>query len=209
MCDKPLCWVCGEKPVFCKERCVRCYSYHRDHGIERPKGLEKALKIPKLCSNCQRKIAVKKGRCLACRSYFQRHGTERPMQYLAKLAERVAAPRWCKNCGSPEVSCNLRCARCDGYWRIHKKERPYHLHTDDPRCKTCGKPLPNGSRRKLSGRCDHCREYRRVYKKERPQKLWGNGPHGFCECGQPANHLIDKFPLCDGCAVEYQKGAYS
>jgi hypothetical protein len=39
--------------------------------------------------------------------------------------------------------------------------------------------------------------------------LWGNGPYGRCDCENPATHLIDKFPLCDSCAVEYKKGAYS
>lgn len=209
MCEKLLCDNCGEKPAYCKGRCVRCYSYFRDHGIERPVGLEHALKIPKFCANCRRKRAVKNGRCASCQTYFYRHGVERPLSFVYKLEERQASPRWCKNCGSPDLSCNLRCARCDCYWRIHRKERPKHLWVDDPRCKTCGKPLPSGNRRKRSGRCDLCREYRSVYKKERPQKLWGDGLHGWCDCGQPAHHLIDKFPLCNSCAVEYKKGARS
>jgi hypothetical protein len=59
------------------------------------------------------------------------------------------------------------------------------------------------------GYCNACRHYFVRTGKKRPPHLWGNGPEGWCECGKPANHMIDKFPLCDSCAVEYKKGAYS
>lgn len=205
MCDKAMCRICEEKPVYSLERCSRCYTYLRIHGVERPKNIG----TPKLCSNCHQKPAVNRGRCRTCRSYFQRTGKERPPENIKKRAEREAAPRWCKNCGSPDICCNLRCDPCEHYLRIHGKERPYHLYTDDPRCKNCGIPLSDSSRRKVKGRCKRCREYRNIYKKERPQHLWGNGSEGWCECGKPANHSIDKFALCDECAVEYKKGAYS
>jgi len=203
------CFVCSERPAYCTGRCVRCYRFKQRHGFDRP--TEPAPL--KLCSNCGVKPAFARGRCPACLSYFKRHHIERPLSLIEQAQKREEAAKhsawWCKNCGSPDIESNMRCTRCARYFRMHGKERPRHLFVDDPRCKVCGKPLPTDGRRKLSGKCELCRHYEETRGKKRPAHLWGNGPHGWCECGQPAQHLIDKFPLCNGCAVEYQKGAYS
>lgn len=206
MCEKPLCWVCGERPPFCHGRCVRCHSYWRRTGKERPKG----LKASKLCRNCKTKPASKGSTlCGACRIYKSRNGEDRPKHLTYRVEEKEKSAKWCKNCGHPDIWALQRCELCYHYYCEHGKERPKHLWIDNPSCKNCSKPLPVNGRRFSSGKCVLCREYERKFGRPRPNHLWGNGKEGWCECGKAANHLIDKFPLCDGCAVEYQKGAYS
>lgn len=208
MCDKPLCMICHEKPVLCRERCVRCLRYLQRHGIERPARPTWHKGQYERCINCGDPKLAANGRCKACKCYFERNNKERPRELWERRKAEAQMPRWCQNCGSPNIMGHMRCTACYRYWKAHGKERPYRYFADNAKCKNCGIPLDTVVIVK-KGHCSKCYEYKRMYKKERPQKLWGNGPHGFCECGQPANHLIDKFPLCDGCAVEYQKGAYS
>lgn len=33
---RKLCKRCEAQPVFCKDRCERCYRYLAKHGVERP-----------------------------------------------------------------------------------------------------------------------------------------------------------------------------
>lgn len=205
MCE--ICMICNEKPVFCRKRCVRCLRYLNRHGIERPAQLTWRRSQYDQCINCGNQKVVSNGRCKACRHYFERNGKERPRELVERHQEKKNAPRWCKNCGSPSIAGFLRCNACYRYWKNHGKERP-RRYFDNPNCKNCGIPLDTVVIVK-AGHCSRCYEYKRIFKKSRPEKLWGNGPHGWCECGQPAQHMIDKFPLCNGCAVEYQKGAYS
>lgn len=188
-------------------RCRRCDTYYKRHGVERPKHPTNRGRYS-ACVNCGASKIKSDGRCNACWVYFYKNGIERPRELWERCRQKAIAPAWCKNCGHPDVYCLFRCMNCYRYWRIHDKERPRYMWEDDPKCKTCGRPLRT-VKRKDSGRCDACNSYRRKYGIERPQHFWGNGPAGWCDCGQPANHLIDKFPLCDSCAVEYKKGAYS
>lgn len=168
----------------------------------------------KLCSNCKRKPAYRGQRCTTCRAYLYNYGIERPQILWFKQAERIEkkakAPAWCSNCGSMEISHNFRCYRCARWLHEHKRERPRHLWAEDPRCKNCTHPLPVAKgRRKTSGLCQLCRVYFNKYKKHRPKKAWGIGSAGWCDCGAPAEHKINKFTLCNQCAVDYKKGAYT
>lgn len=208
MCEKPLCAICKEREVYAKGRCSRCWAYQRKHGgIDRPATPTWYKGVYTACVNCGYGKPYSKGRCKACHTYFERNQIERPSSLWQRRHEEATLPRWCKNCGAPSLTGYMRCLACYRYWKVHSKERPRHYFAADATCKNCGIPLALGRKRK--GKCSRCYEYKRVFGRERPAHLWGNGPHGFCECGQPAHHLIDKFPLCNGCAAEYQKGAYS
>ena len=161
------------------------------------------------CKVCSLKPAEFKGRCRPCQLYYRIHGVERPLELIERSVERASKPRWCKVCNKPSTELRrLRCERCYRYWLLHRKDRPRHYWCDDLKCKVCQIPL-SAAKRVIQGHCKKCYEYKRKFDRQRPQHLWGNGPFGYCECGQPANHMIDKFPLCDSCAVEYKKGAYS
>lgn len=160
-----------------------------------------------MCRNCGIEPVASCGRCLPCYWYHRRHGIERPSKLIESRELRKKNPRWCKNCGSPGVLRHLRCENCDSYWRRNRKERPRHKFEDFTQCKNCHVPLEERNRR--NGMCKKCYQYEWCFGRPRPQKLWGDGKFGWCECKKPANHMIDKFPLCDSCAVEYKKGAYS
>lgn len=164
----------------------------------------------KFCVNCGSKGTHAKGRCITCYKYFWVHKVDRPLEFIERKAKRVSAPRWCKVCGHPALYRSFRCHACHDYYMRCRKERPRHLYVsiEDGRCANCGISAL-GVPRFRRGRCRRCYEYKMRHNTERPESLWGNGPFGYCECGQPANHMIDKFPLCDSCAVEYKKGAYS
>lgn len=203
MCEKALCVACGEREAVATGRCFRCYQYLRIHGFERPR-----FQKHDRCVNCGAECIHSNGRCPTCASYFFKHKVERPKRLIEHNQEKKQAARWCKVCGNVGELRMMRCDACYAYWRKHHRDRPKHLWRDDLNCKTCGKPL-HMVKRAIRGYCFHCYDYKQTYKKERPQRLWGNGPCGFCDCGKPANHLIDKFPLCDGCAKDYKKGAYS
>lgn len=208
MCRKSLCTICEEREIYARGRCGRCWSYYRKHGgVDRPVVPTWYKGQYKQCVNCGESKPYSKGRCKACHTYYERNQTERPFVLFERHKEKAVLPRWCKNCGSPSITGFLRCNACYRYWKAHGKERP-RRYFDNPNCKNCGIPLDTVVIVK-AGHCSRCYEYKRIFKKSRPEKLWGNGPHGWCECGQPAQHMIDKFPLCNGCAVEYQKGAYS
>lgn len=207
MCEKPMCSNCGIKPRRAFGRCVACYEYFIDHGIERP---ERLWNRPKQCVNCGNSSTFAQGRCRSCYKYLWRYGKERPLASEEKRLERIESPKWCKICGDVSLYRGRRCHACYDYFIRNGKERPRHLRVErsERRCSNCGIGA-NGTRCFKRGLCRTCYDYKRETGKPRPQHLWGNGPAGWCECGQPANHLIDKFPLCDSCAVEYKKGAYS
>ena len=163
----------------------------------------------KLCMVCGEKPIDCSGRCATCRMYFKKYGVERPASLIEKARAlrmfKQNSARWCRNCGSLELGYNMRCFLCANYLARHGKERPRVLWSDDPRCKNCKKPLPTDGRRYHSGKCELCRHYEEEVGRNRPPHLWGDGKFGFCECGYPADHLIDKFPLCNRCAKEYQQ----
>jgi len=198
-----LCTICNERPTFTKGRCQRCSTYYYRHGSERP-ACPTTRGVYASCINCGREQINGYGRCRACRQYVLRKGIERPKELWQRRIQEAELPRWCKNCGNPSIMGYMRCTSCYRYWYNHGKERPRKYFQDDPVCKTCGIPL-DAVLRKKSGRCERCYEYLRRFKKERPDKLWGHGPHGWCECGNAAHHLIDKFPLCNDCAKEYRR----
>lgn len=208
MCEKSLCVVCNEREIYASGRCGRCWTYYRKHdGVDRPTVPTWHKGVHSACINCNYGKPYSAGRCKACHSYFERHQCERPQALWQRRQEEAKLARWCKNCGAPRVTGYMRCNSCRRYWKKYSKERPRRYFADDVTCKTCGIPLVLV--RKKADRCTRCYEYKRIYKKERPAHLWGNGPHGWCDCGQPAQHKIDNYPLCNGCAVEYKKGAWS
>lgn len=206
MC-KAICVACGERPVHCKQRCRRCHWYKSKHGVDRPAYLNEKQKFD-ACIVCGNEKVHGEGRCANCYGYWVRHGVERPLVFIEKEKIRKTTPKWCKVCNQRMSVRSFRCDACYEYWLANKKERPMHLWNADMQCKNCKKPL-NSDCDPRRGYCNACRHYFARTGKKRPPHLWGNGPHGFCDCGKPANHMIDKFPLCDECAVEYKKGAYS
>lgn len=205
MCDKVMCRNCGLEHVYGWGRCYKCYKYFWRHEKERPE----SLWMPKreTCLNCGSREVLTAGRCDPCRVYLLRNGKERPLLLAEWYEQKKRLPKWCKVCGTPSLLCRGRCRACDRYWRVRGKERPKRLWCDDLNCSNCKKPLCSVPW-KCKGYCNACYQFEKRGQK-RPPHLWGAGKEGFCDCGQPANHMIDKFPLCDSCAIEYKKGAWS
>lgn len=143
-------------------------------------------------------------RCTACWTYRWRHGVDRPIEWIERSRRRKGAPKWCRVCGSTDSRIvNQMCSACNKYFYRHGKDRPRHYWDEEAKCRTCKIPLDKAPF-PSNGRCNACNMYKRNNGTERPKYLWGDGIHGWCTCGYPADHLIDKFPFCNRCAKEYQ-----
>lgn len=145
------------------------------------------------CSNCGAFLPmgkVRRGRCMSCAKYFRLNGTERPEYFWSS--------KFCSNCSESLAYARGRCEACNRYFCRHGAERPRH-YFKDATCMNCKKPLLN-DRCPTKGFCENCRQYsRRNNGKNRPKRLWGVGPHGWCDCGQPAVELIEDIPVCKAC----------
>jgi len=198
MCENTPCRICGEiRRIHAKGRCKRCYGHFIRWGKERP--TEKKKK-PTTCARCGIDDVYCSGHCKKCYRHRFNRGTIRTYKY-----KNPELPRWCKNCGSPGVNTEQRCEACAWFFKRHKRERPRHLWDETFCCKTCKLPLSTYKGWKIKGRCNPCYKYLKRTGRDRPREYWGIGVHGWCECGFPATHLIDKFPLCNRCAKEYQQ----
>jgi hypothetical protein len=126
--------------------------------------------------------------------------------HIGQFDHVVVKARWCKVCGNPRLHKTRRCYTCYGFWLRNGHDRPRHLWDVDAKCSNCNFPLSAVGvkvqrdgierRRQCNGRCQTCDSYWRKYKRERPKYLWGDGPHGFCECGYPAVALVEDIPVC-------------
>lgn len=68
------------------------------------------------------------------------------------------------------------------------------MHYDASECRTCGKPLVrfSGGTHGAKGYCKTCHSYICRYGQARPAELVrAQAPHGWCECGKPAEVQID------------------
>lgn len=161
-----------------------------------------------LCPHCALEPIRKLGLCDQCWHYQRQHGgAPRPLELIKKERVRRARPRWCKNCQCIDKLVMGRCRTCYVYWLHHGgKDRPRHRWNNEIGCSTCG--IPSSAQRLTikgwstftKGRCSPCYKYLWRHGRERPKKLWGIGPYGWCECGNPAYHQADGFNLCARCA---------
>lgn len=157
------------------------------------------------CITCRQvKFVENQGRCAACHKYLRKYGRERPITAIHAAAERSKRAKWCTVCGHPKTHCRERCAACYRYWMKSgfKRDRPRHMWDKDATCRTCGRPLwvKPGS----NGRCLACYKFFNRTHRDRPRHLWGIGPVGWCECGEPAITIREKMTLCAGCANDFR-----
>lgn len=191
--------------------CSRCHNYLRRTG-KLP-----ALKVITHCRDCGREIKpTRRGRglCSRCSAYLWRHGKHWTPE-ISKRSKHEPAPI-CECCRERPANNRIpkpMCDRCNLYWKRTGKFRPRWRDADS--CKVCGKPRQDQPRTFVLGRCLGCYEYWRNHgrKGERPAHLWGKGEHGWCDCGNPATHVVtviiknhtEEFTLCDECYKEHQR----
>jgi hypothetical protein len=141
-----------------------------------------------------------KGLCHTCYTYELKHSSPRPKELILRYRPFAEGkkPLWCKNCGSLKLLANLRCKPCDQYWRRHRKERPRRLWDVEVVCENCARPLASVARR--GSQCLDCYRYHKRYGKVRPLAETLRGTYGWCDCGEPAEVLLDElWPVCWGC----------
>lgn len=163
------------------------------------------------CGNCKQERPKRcRGLCEACHTYQKRHNQNRPMHLIRREVAKLKKIRWCQTCGNPQIDSNHMCGACRKYWATSGKARPKWLWDDEFCCTTCG--IPKRIARHTAGghvnfrkdKCRACSQYERKYGKPRPQHLWGNGSKGWCDCGYPAEHEINKIVMCNRCVKEYR-----
>lgn len=183
---------------------------------ERPQVVKKqevkADEYPFVCKHCE--YPCKKthglGLCSACSTFYFKHRQMRPRRLIEASAIRRRKAKWCMTCGNPNVMCKQECKSCYGYRERNGRPRPRWIWDDEFPCVNCGIPKKAASRRKCGrilfhkDRCAPCYSYQRRTGKERPEYLWGKGKHGFCDCGSPAEHQIDKINMCNRCVKDYR-----
>lgn len=192
-----------------KGRCLACYKYVRTLGKERqPESMTPRLQYPAWCESCGVELTrnVKRigNKCEKCSRYEKRYGKPRP----AVLFPPRGLCRQCRIRSAKYRHSGL-CEVCSRYKRKYGKNRPKWL--DGHTCRNCGRPTNTWYRR--TGLCPTCSKYRSKTGKDRPSHLWGVGIHGWCECGNPASHVVpitvhkhtEDMPLCDGCHAEYMR----
>ena len=210
MCKTVTCVNCGEtKPHGGHGMCKNCYRYWHTHRTMRPVDSNERRRRRKIlhCINCgalREGTHAKRGMCSKCYAYWRWSGVMRP----AHISRRAngAPPPLCANCRQNIVQHGKLCKLCANYKYQHGKRRPPRLWADS--CTNCGKPH-NGSHPR-SGMCIRCRRYQNKSGRPRPAHLWGKGKLGWCDCGNPATHMIsvkihrhtDTIPVCDACYEE-------
>ena len=200
----PICLNCLKRKTFLINRCKLCYWYFRRTGQERPDILQKQPNKPAHpCANANcTKIIRQATRCSACRRHLKKYGRERTVEECKRFCYSHAKvkPRKCKVCGNPKLSGKGRCGACRTYWVRNRKERPRWLWDKTMGCLTCGIPLRTlTTEYKRAGRCILCYVHLRRHGTERPREAWGIGEHGWCDCGNRADHLLDGKPACTRC----------
>lgn len=164
-----------------------------------------------ICANC--KLEKKKRSfdlCAACYDYQHTHKKNRPMHLVRLELEKQERSKWCHNCGSPNIRACFLCMPCYNYKNRTGKHRPKWLRDDEFCCTVCGIPKrltpldADGATTFRKGKCRACASYQRYHGKPRPPELWGNGKYGWCDCGYPAEHQIDKINMCNRCVKEYR-----
>lgn len=184
---------------------------------ERPRVVKKQEvktepEVVTVCRDCGiNKRLPKRGiTCAACNRYKLLHGVPRPSALIAREQAKRNAIKWCEVCGHTTVYALQKCKPCHDYWLTHKKSRPQWLWDEDICCSVCGFPK-KAARRNKSGRlafrkdkCQPCDTYQREQGRQRPPHLWGKGSKGWCACGYPAEHEINKIVMCNRCVKEYR-----
>lgn len=207
------CAHCGKKALKHKTRrglCIACEQYKRRHGVDRPLATTAKCKNP----HCDRQVGIMsaiagKGLCKRCRQYESLSGK----QWTPDVSKRSRfdAPPMCAICKTRKAERTKpvdMCHRCYSYWLRNKKRRPRWRDADQ--CRNCKQPRSYAPRMFVRGRCRRCYNYWKDNGKERPAHLWGSGAHGWCDCGQPAQHSItvqiyrhtDTLLLCNDCYAE-------
>lgn len=191
-------------------------SHHLGAIAERPQVVKrhevKAEEYPFVCKHCG--YPCKKthglGLCSACATFYFKYRQMRPRRLIEASATRRRKAKWCMTCGHPDIMCKQECKLCYGYRQRNGKPRPRWMWDDDLCCVNCDFPKKAALRRK-NGRiyfhqdkCAACYAYHKRTGKERPEYLWGKGSKGWCSCGYPAEHQIDKINMCNRCVKEYR-----
>ncbi len=201
------CTNCGAQNTTCVHGlCRACYWYHRRNGEHRTKPTSPYRGVT-TCRNCGAEGHRANGLCDNCYNFLRRTGK---MRTKADMRAKVAG--MCCNCNQSPAFAKGLCGACYDYKRRNGKDRPRRLYVHRERCKNCDIPLTGDNYRTLRTKnmCRACYDYKRRKKHARPSHLWGNGEHGWCECGQPANNIIsvkihnhvDTIPVCDACHAE-------
>ncbi len=168
-----------------------------------------------VCTNCgvKTKYLIFGTTCSTCRKFERKHG-----RLPDKSERRIKVRGWirCKRCKQDCIHhAKGMCINCYNYQHTKHKPRPADRFAQY--CLNCGKPLnrsdPKNNQCHGKGLCRLCYQYQWMYGKPRPDRLWGKGPHGYCDCGKPANHIVtvrvmhhdEHYPLCDGCHAEHQR----
>lgn len=104
----------------------------------------------------------------------------------------------CGHCGGEIWGYGVHgvCRACDQFRRRHGRlPRPDERRPGSRRrreadaCVNCRRPRLDGEVFE-EGRCEACAGFRLRHGTERPSAFWGDGPHGWCSCGEPARHTV-------------------
>ena len=152
-----LCLICQERPVYCKQKCHRCYHYRRWTGIQRPihcyaKSRPNDVDIPHPCQDCQMRPIYAKGVCQTCYNYLLRTGHlhTKPIRPF-----RSSYPRFCIVCFiafSVTPSSRTKCCSRNCHMILQKT-----LLNNPKRCRKCTRIRPINSRQM----CRPCYVYTR------------------------------------------------
>jgi hypothetical protein len=191
--------------------CGACDQYKRNHGVDRPPLFDKVKCQNQHCGNqvTLYNTLCYSGLCRRCYEYRRKRGADwTPQKSQRRPGEPMPLCEACRSRPAPHTKPFHMCNRCYEYWRRNKKRRPTWM--DAEHCRNCKRPRIALTGAFVDGRCRECRKHRAMYKKERPAELWGSGVHGWCDCGQPAQHSItvqiyrhtDTLSLCNDCYAE-------
>jgi len=208
-----VCENCGAESVKARDMCNSCYQYWRKHGEMRQVSVHlHPHRHATGCVNCGAVLVVGKkrqGLCNACSSFLRKNGR---MRTNADIKHKPGGI--CTNCKAEVAVTKGLCKTCYNYQNVYGVNRPRRLYSRPEHCKNCGYPLvsgaQNGIARPSKGLCRRCYEYQKSFKVARPPRLWQKGAYGWCDCGQPAEHIIavkihnhvDNIPVCDACCAE-------
>lgn len=179
-----------------KHLCHACrHSLQRNGTVDRKHRRKKNEQLAPVCENpnCDRTDSIMIHRetklhlCWPCRLRYSRNGElGKPRKYIADCPPVCSV---CRTRSPKYISCNgnerPRCWRCYIYFKSHGKERPLSLRTKE--CKNCRRPLS-----RPMGYCGLCRSYQKRHGKfPSSEYIDQRAPHGWCECGKPAEVQID------------------
>jgi len=153
-----------------------------------------------VCSKCHRAtqphLMGVDGVCLACRKYYAMHGTYERTQIRRTTGMGEPMCQQCRSRNLTHRNSSYRggkwlCLRCAKYYKRHKRHRPRWI--DATHCVNCNRPLERGTNAYGGkGLCRTCSGYKHRFGKARPaEMIQKQAPHGWCECGKPAEVQID------------------